>query len=229
MVREKELVARKAGRVKFFRLSPYGKAATAAGFDKIWKAPSEKWDGDWTIVRYEFTSGDRFDRDRVRDMLESEGFAAIGRGVYVHPHDRTQRIAEALSEVGRQDDVMLFRARRVGGEDDAELVRRLWDLGALDRRYRTFLERFSSLERRSPSSWKPEEAFAARLGVVLAFLDVAWDDPELPVSLLPAHWPGRRARELASTLYTRLLPGTLEHGDAVLASVEGSELLEVKT
>lgn len=229
MVREKELVARKAGRVKFFRLSPYGRAATAAGFEKIASAPSEKWDGDWTIVRYEFTSQDRIDRDRVRDMLETEGFAAIGRGVFVHPHDRTRRIVDALREVGRLDDVMLFRARKIGGEDDAQLVRRLWDLGALERRYRTFLDNFASLLRRSPRSWKPEAAFAARLGVVLAFLDVAWDDPELPASLLPAHWPGRRARELVSTLYQRLLPGTLEYGDSLLASVEGSEVLEVRS
>ena len=228
MVREKELVARKVGRVKFFSLSPYGRAATAAGFEKIALAPSDKWDGDWTIVRYGFTSRDRFDRDRVRDMLETEGFAALGRGVFVHPHDRTRRIVDALREVGRLDDVMLFRARRIGGEDDARLERRLWDLDALARRYRTFLEDFASLLRRPPRSWKPETAFAARFAVVLAYLEVAWDDPELPKSLLPTHWPGRRARELAATLYQRLLPGTLEHGDSVLASVEGPAPLEVR-
>lgn len=229
MVREKELVARKAGRVKFFRLSPYGLAATAAGFEKIAAPPDERWDGDWTIVRYEFTSRDRFDRDRVRDMLETEGFAAIGRGVYVHPHDRTPRIVDALREVGRLDDVMLFRARRVGGEGDAQLVRRLWDLDALERRYRKFLDDFAFLLRRPARSWTPEAAFAARLAVVIAFLDVAWDDPGLPASLLPARWNGRRAREVVSTLYQTLLPGTLEHGDALLASVEGSKLLEVRS
>ena len=228
MVREKELVARKAGRVKFFSLSPYGRAATAAGSEKISSTPDERWDGDWTIVRYEFSSSERVDRDRVRDLLETEGFAPIGRAVFVHPRDRSARIVEALRDVGTLDKVMLFRARKISGENDAALVRRLWDLAALERRYAKFLDDFSFMLRRQERAWDPEAAFAARLAVVLAFLDVAWDDPELPLSLLPARWPGRRARELAATLYQRLLPGTLEYGDTLLASLTGSAALEVR-
>jgi phenylacetic acid degradation operon negative regulatory protein len=229
MVREKELVARKEGRVKLFRLSPYGLASTATGFEKLASLRNDAWDGEWTIVRYEFTSRDRFDRDRLRDMLETEGFAAIGRGVFVHPHDRTPRIHEALRAAGQQDNVMLFRARRVGGEADAALVRRLWDLDLLAKRYRKFIDDFAPLLRRTQRSWKPEQAFAARLAIALAFLEVAWDDPEHPASLLPARWPGERARELAFTLYQRLLPGTLEHGDSVLASVSTPRFSEVRS
>ena len=226
MVREKELVSRRVGRVKLFRLSPYGQAAVDAGFEKFVSMPQEQWNGDWTIVRYEFTSRDRIDRDRVRDLLETEGFAAMGRGLFVHPHDRTPRIVDALRETGRLDDVMFFRARRIGGETDSQLVRRLWDVNSLERRYRAFLEKFAPLIRRSPATWKPAEAFAARFAVVLAFLDVAWDDPDLPHALLPADWSGKRAREVAATLYKRLLRGTIAHGDAILESVEGSKLLE---
>ena len=65
--------------------------------------------------------------------------------------------------------------------------------------------------------WSPEEAFAARFALVFSYLEIAWNDPELPSALLPGRWPGGRARRLARGLYGRLQPGALRYGRALLA------------
>lgn len=110
---------------------------------------------------------------------------------------------------------MFFRADYEAAETPAQLVARLWNLGDIDRRYRVFLRRFAQLAKRPARDFAPQEAFVARLALVLEYLPPAWDDPELPAELLPAGWSGHAARELAKTLYHKLLPGTLRHGDDV--------------
>ncbi len=45
-----ELVARKKGRIKHYRLSTYGLAAIEVGADKLLTPPAKKWDGHWTLM-----------------------------------------------------------------------------------------------------------------------------------------------------------------------------------
>ena len=66
--------------------------------------------------------------------------------------------------------------------------------GGLRHEYVGFLERFQPLAARQASSFPLDIQFALRFAVVLAFLEVAWKDPELPASMLPPQWPGVKAR-----------------------------------
>jgi phenylacetic acid degradation operon negative regulatory protein len=216
MVRNLELEARPAGRRTFYRLSGFGRAGVAVGTEKMFQAPEGDWDGRWTIVHYQFASRERMIRNRVRDLLETESFAALGPGLYLHPRDRTERVRAALAETKRREieqGVAIFRADRVSGKSDAELVRQLWDVPALQRKYRDFVRAFAPLLERKRADWQPEEAFRTRLAAVLHYLEIAWDDPELPDSLLPADWHGHAARQVVAKLYQTLLPGTLRYGD----------------
>ncbi|MFQ5353141.1 MAG: hypothetical protein ACE5D3_08725, partial [Candidatus Binatia bacterium] len=84
-------MARKKGRIKHYRLSTYGLAAIEVGAEKLLTPPAKKWDGHWTLMQYRFGSDERSLRDRVRRLLELEGFGALGRGLFIHPRDRTER------------------------------------------------------------------------------------------------------------------------------------------
>jgi len=214
-----EFLARKVGRRRLYRLSPFLEAAVAAGTEKIF-GPDETaapWDGRFTLVQYAFDESRRVDRDRARDLLEVEGFAALGRGLYVHPRDRSARVLEAAARAGLRREIAVFRGTRHGDETDAEFVARLWDVRDLARRYRAFLGAFGSLAAARVGTG--ERAFAGRLALAIAFLDVAWDDPGLPESLLPEDWPGPLARRTAREIYEKLLPGALAHGDDCLRRV----------
>jgi len=215
-----ELVARKKGRIKQYRLSAYGLAAIEVGAEKLLTPPAKEWDGQWTLVQYRFGSDERMARDAVHRLLELEGFAALGRGLYLHPRDRIERVQRILEGVDVRDQVVFFRARRISREKkDKEFVKRLWDLTDLDKRYRKFVRSFEKLSRRPSKSWTDQEAFAWRFAVVMSYLPVAWADPELPPVMLPAKWAGYRARDIAKRLYESLLPGTLAYGDAVMERI----------
>ena len=50
-------------------------------------------------------------------------------------------------------------------------------------------------------------------------------DPELPDVLLPADWPGQKARLLCKELYRRLAPASERHLDQHLTLADGSNPL----
>lgn len=97
----------------------------------------------------------------------------------------------------------------------AALAARHWNLDQIEARYEAFTARYTSLIR-SAASLPQESAFVLRFAVVFDYLEVAWQDPDLAPSLLPAKWAGTRARRLARELYRRLLPGALAFGDSLL-------------
>jgi phenylacetic acid degradation operon negative regulatory protein len=214
MEREGELTSRRAGRSKFYRASPLAWAEIESGGDKILRAPAGTWDGRWTLVSYAFEAEERVERERIKAVLDAEGFGVIGPGAFLHPRERGGRILAAAEEQGMGTRLRVFRGARLVGVSDAELAGSLWDLREYARRYRRFVRGFYPLAGRA-GTLAPETAFAARFAVVLAYLDAAWPDPELPSSLLPPDWPGPTARALAAKLYRALLPAALDHGDAI--------------
>jgi phenylacetic acid degradation operon negative regulatory protein len=210
----RELESRAAGRVKFYRLSPAARAEAEAGLAKIMDDDDAlPWDGLWTIVQFRAGPEDRVERERLREVLRAEGFAAVGPGLYLHPRDRSRRLLSAATGHGVRDMLEVFRGSRVADDtiDDREMVARHWDLGAIEARYEAFTTRYAPLGR-SATSLAPESAFVLRFAVVFEYLEAAWQDPDLAPSLLPARWAGTRARRLARDLYR-----ALAFGDSLLS------------
>jgi phenylacetic acid degradation operon negative regulatory protein len=209
MERGGELLARKEGREKWYRASPYAEAEIEAGRRKILAPPAAaKWDGRWTVVLLRFTPAERRHRERVRAVLEVEGFAAVAPGVFVHPRDRASRLRQAAESLGVSARLNVFHGPLAGG-DDAALAQSLWDVPGAAKRYHAFLRTYGRRAQAGPRSAR--EAFILRFAVVLDYLAVAWRDPELPPSLLPPDWPAAEAHALARRLYQRLLPAALAH------------------
>jgi phenylacetic acid degradation operon negative regulatory protein len=75
--------------------------------------------------------------------------------------------------------------------DESALVARAWDLADLERRYDTFLAEFGQAKPEGD-----EEVFQAQTRLVHEWRRFPFLDPGLPDTLLPATWPGRRAREM---------------------------------
>jgi len=231
MVKNGELKARKQGRVNFYRLTSFGRAGIGAGRQMLFGEPEKEWDGTWTVVHFHFPTGDRVKRDHMRNILILEGFGCLGPGIYIHPRDRGPRVLEAMGfeERRKVEGVAIFRGDYVGGETDEALVRRLWDVGGLNRQYEAFLQTVAPLEKDPAAKCNDQEAFFCRIGVVLLYLSVAWTDPELPQSLLPERWLGFKARETARALYETLWPRTLAHGDEILMKMGLSHLIPEET
>jgi len=217
MERGKSLLTRWEGRNKWYRASPTTIAVMDAGVARISSHSTDEWDGAWTLVHFRIGEGARDLRDRIRDVLLVEGFGSLGPGLYLHPRDRTTRLLEAAGELGLSARLNVFRGPHVAGMDDARLVHELWDVAALSRRYQEFIRRYSPVASSDTARFSAKESFALRFSFMFEFFRITWDDPSLPSILLPADWPGEKARAIANTLENMLLPGALEYGDAVLA------------
>lgn len=217
MERDEELTSRKVGRVKVYRASAYARAEIGAGIEKIFAKPDPTWDGYWTLVLTQFPTDMRLQRERVRSILQVEGFAPLGNGAYVHARDRATRLRRALTDLGDSQFVTAFRVDRVHGVSDRAFAHAHWNLDALGDEYLSFLRRFEPLAAQRAAGLPLATQFALRFAVVLSFLEIAWRDPELPASMLPSRWPGRRARLIARRLYERFLPGALAFGDSLSA------------
>ncbi|HEY9230465.1 MAG TPA: PaaX family transcriptional regulator C-terminal domain-containing protein, partial [Gemmatimonadaceae bacterium] len=171
------------------------------------------WDGQWTLVQFRAGTETQVERERLREVLRAEGFALAGPGLYLHPRDRSTRLLDAARGHGVRDMLEVFRATRVDNSN-GDFVSRHWNLDETAARYDAFLSRYTPLAR-SSGALANEASFVLRFAVVFDYLEAAWQDPELPVELLPARWPGGGARRLARALYKRLLPGALAFGDSL--------------
>ncbi len=216
MVQRGSLLVRKQGRTNHYAFTELTRGYITTGIEKIFGPADKPWDQRWTLVQYQFASNQRADRDQVREILEIEGFGQLSRGVFLHPRDRVERIREGLKATGHSEGVSIFRAQWAQDEPEHDLAARVWDLESLAKSYTTFLKRFEALPKRRGTD---ADRFALRLGLAISYLRIAWDDPDLPLELLPEDWPGHRARHLTMSLYERWLDSTLAHGDRLLTRV----------
>jgi phenylacetic acid degradation operon negative regulatory protein len=198
------LLTRRSGRVKFYRPSPAASAVLEAGRARVRQRIPRRWDGLWTLVHFRIGEEDRKARDGLRDVLLVEGFARLGPALYLHPRDRTVRFLTAAGMLGLSDRIHVFRGERIAGLDDRGLVAALWEPGEIVRRYRAFIARFLPAAGAPARRWTDRLAFATRFAVMFEFFRISWDDPGLPLSLVPPDWPGEEARALAWRL-TRIL------------------------
>lgn len=222
LTKSKAVTGRKVGPVKLYRLTRYGETGTDAGTNRILRPPEPDWDGHWLLVSYQFHAHERVFRDLVNGLLRLEGFAALARGTYLHPRDRSAGLLDSLDEHGLKDRLTMFRARQVADASDQALIGRLWDLERLREGYSRFIGEHGPLTRRSWTHADPSQALQARLSFIERYLDIAWQDPGLPLDLLPADWPAARAQEVASSLYHALHAPLLGHGDAVMDTLNRS-------
>lgn len=214
MEASRELESRIAGRAKFYSLTPGARAESGAGLAKIMEDDVAVWDGQWTLVQMAPGAEDRIERERLREVLRAEGFAAVGAGLYIHPRDRSARVIAAANGHGVRDIIEVFRGTRVPGRTDREFVMAHWDLETLASAYAAFLAKYVEL-RKVRTAFTPEVSFVVRFAVVFDYLEIGWRDPGLISALLPDNWPGTRAKQLARELYERFLPGAMEFGDSL--------------
>ena len=213
-----ELIARKVGRRNYYRPGPYMEREIAAGRARLTDSSGDAWDGEWTLVNYSTSTNDRNARERIRSILEVYGFASMANGMFVHPRDHSAAICDLIRETDLSEMVRVFRARLVSDAKTSEMIARLWDLEAIASGYKNFLKAVESVKERLAKA-SNLQAFQLRYFVALEYLHIAWQDPDLPLDLLPPRWPGQAAKCEAQTLYKKLLDPATAHFEEVLSSL----------
>ena len=184
----------KMGRSTRWDLTPRGQRILSAGAERIYEFGSsdQVWDSQWLLVLTSVPEEIREKRHQVNRQLEFAGFGFLSAGVAVSPHaDRekeTQAILEALELDPRP---LVFRASAGAFLPDREVIGRAWDLDALSGKYEIFLKEFARVRPNGGVA-----CFESLVMLVHEWRRFPFEDPEIPLELLPAKWPGKRSKQL---------------------------------
>jgi phenylacetic acid degradation operon negative regulatory protein len=197
------LVARRDGRRSEYRLTPNGEQRFAEATQRIYSNSPALWDGRWTLLVLAPSAAKR--PDTLRDELRWLGFGQVSPGVFAHPNSDLEQARKWLRSLNMDSSALLLQSSSEGAIADCSLVAAGWDLGQLARRYRGFVDSFTSVAAGSgPGAPRPASAFVIRPLLIHEYRKIHLRDPLLPQALLPADWVGSRAYELCSGLYARV-------------------------
>ncbi|WP_084957620.1 PaaX family transcriptional regulator C-terminal domain-containing protein [Thermoactinospora rubra] len=182
-----------------------GYALTAKGVTRldeaarrIYRSGSPPWSGRWHLVVLQPVR-DRTRRERLRSDLAFLGYAPLSDTTWLGPRPSPE--LEGLLDGLRVDR---FHAELEG--DPRELVARAWDLASIGQAYEQWLAEAEALVGALPEDASDDEVFATRSRLVHGWRNFLFRDPGLPHELLPAGWPGEKARAYFEHEAARLLP-----------------------
>ena len=197
-------VVRREGRESVYRLTSTGAGALEEGGKRIFGSAPEPWRGEWSMVIYTVPESDRQTRDELRKQLVWHGFGPLAPATWICARPRLDDIAAAAAKLPSAR-LTLLTTRTSGLAEDRVLAGRCWDLETLASDYAGFVERISarwpSYERAASDE---RSALVERIRLVHDYRHLVRPDPQLPVEMQSAGWPGEEARRLFQRAHTML-------------------------
>jgi phenylacetic acid degradation operon negative regulatory protein len=219
------------GRRADYALTPAGRLRFEEASRQIYASRAPAWDRHWRLILAvgEFAPKER---ERLRGALFWQGFGMLDGSSFIHPSADLPTVFDALAAegleglAGRLLPLRAARAQIGTAVDDAGLVARAWNLEGLARAYEDFVATYQDIHAAACGDVRSlpddETAFLLRLLLMHDYRRLLLRDPELPDVLLPAGWPGQRARQVCRELYRRLWTGSERHLAAHLRLADGS-------
>jgi phenylacetic acid degradation operon negative regulatory protein len=200
------LDAQREGRRSRYAPNPSATRRFDRAYQRVYAPTNREWQGKWTLVFA--TSGNITAEQRagLRKELLWEGFGSIAPSVYTHPSADGETLEEILRRVGAKENVFVCDATEselANGRPLRDLVQQCWELSTVVADYEHFIRYFAALPKLliTRSAIDPEQAFVIRTLLIHEFRRVQLHDPQLPLELLPANWPGKTAYELCRQIY----------------------------
>jgi phenylacetic acid degradation operon negative regulatory protein len=148
-----------------------------------------KWDGRLYLVTYDIPEHKKTVRDYFRDHLKTLGCGILQASVWITPYDPREVLRKFIRYNRLEGEVLISyvgKGSNIAGIDLKQLVRKVYDLDGLNKRYESFLK--------SPIDKWPRHRVAA------AFYSILKNDPQLPFKLLPQNWQGAAAHKRFTAL-----------------------------
>jgi phenylacetic acid degradation operon negative regulatory protein len=219
LTREGAFEVTKEGRRTFYRFTSQAaeRAATRGRLLMRFGLDWPHWDGRWTCVAFALPE----DANRVGPVLRTRmrrlGLSQLYDGFWVSPHDVTRRARSLLDGLGVTCSTVL-RTDLADLDTQGRSPADAWNLSALHAAYADFATEIETfLGRLDGGGIEPAEALTARTALTLRWRKFVYDDPRLPLELLPADWPMPAARDRFVALYDGLGP-LAEHGAREVAA-----------
>lgn len=198
------IAAERSGREVSWTLSAKLKHIYETGSTRVYSLsdPFIGWTGEWLVVMITVPQSHRSARRPLYAGLSWAGLGNPAPGVWLSPHvERVDEVNKLIAELGLEQHTIAFVGNVKGiGIEQAEIVRRGWDLDALREHYERVLEAISDLE---PDG--PDETLLAHIRMISEWQEMPRADPQLPEALLP-DWIGRRVSRRIEAIRTQWTP-----------------------
>lgn len=231
LVKEEWLQSEALGRKTDYMLTPSGHRRFDEASRQIYAADIPGWDRRWRLILIVGELDARL-REPLRRALFWHGFGETATGNFVHPTADLETVMESLVSEGLETvlahlmPMVAVNSRAAHCATDIEMVQKSWNLDGLASSYEGFLQKYEpirdALVTHGQADLSEENAFLVRTLLIHDVRRLLLRDPQLPESLLPANWPGSRARYLCRDLYRKLLPLSERHLDTVVRLASGS-------
>lgn len=135
----------------------------------------EKWDGNFMVVIFDIEEKNRRERDALRIKLKELGFGMLQESVFISPYHFEEDFQEFLETHGLDASVYVLRTKALKVGDYQKLVRKIWNLEAINEEYSKILEKIKDEKDDPKKLWNE-------------YFEIALKDPFLPPELLPNDW-----------------------------------------
>lgn len=211
------LDAQREGRRSRYTLDPRSAARFGRAYQRVYTPVRSDWDGQWTLVLAHAATITSEQRAQLRKELLWQGYGQVAQQVLAHPAPDRDILDDVLQRTGVRDGVFVCLAREPGlapARPLADLVAQCWTLEAVVAEYARFSADFGGLAlalRAAGAALDPREAFMVRQLAIHAFRRIRLQDPQLPLALLPADWPGTAAFALCRDIYRAVQASAERH------------------
>ncbi|MCO7274832.1 MULTISPECIES: PaaX family transcriptional regulator [Cellulosimicrobium] len=222
-----ETVGGRAG----YSLAPDAARMLARGDRRIFAYRQQGDDDPWCLVSFSLPEERRAVRHQLRRHLAWIGAGTVADGLWIAPGHLVDEVEEILVGLGVREAATVFVAGppRVAGSF-ADAAARWWDLDRVAALHRDFLARHGGSRpgaarpdgvrpdgvrpdgvRPHGGDASPRAAFARWVRAVDDWRPVPYADPGLPLSALPADWPGAASVALFDGLRADLAAAAAYH------------------
>ncbi len=221
LAQEGWLDSRRVGNSSEYRLSPDGRERFAEAAVRIYGDPATEWSGRWRLVV--LPPMPAAERQTLRRDLTWRGFGEIGNGVFAHPEYPADERRPSAPAGQLAANALVFDAELPDAAAAARLVTLGWDIKALGKRYRAFVERFEDARAacRARAPLEPQAAFIVRTLLIHEYRRLHLRDPLLPARLLRPDWPGTRAAVLCRDVYACVFGTSEAYLSGVASQLDG--------
>jgi phenylacetic acid degradation operon negative regulatory protein len=216
------LACTRLGRRSFYALTAAGLQRVQHAERRIYDFKPPEWDGLWTlaILGAGIPASARL---HLKRELRWEGFGELSPNVFAHPHASHPSLKEIIRASSADEKIVVLRAESMATYSSKPLqtvMHATFKLDQVEAAFKQFVARFEPM-RQQAAALSPAEAFFVRTLLIHEYRKVLLRDPNLPQALLPANWPGLRARQLCESLYGRLLTSSEVFLQAHVQTLDG--------
>lgn len=175
-----------------YRITTWGKTKLVYSVP-LARYTGKKWDGVWRLISFDIPEKEAKQRKWLRGKLKELGFGMLQESLWVIPHDLGQAFEEFIEHENLKDYIIVWEGKRIFGEDEKELAKRVWKLDNLAEKYFHFINKWQGFikdegeVKKRKGGWEEE------------YFSLLENDPGLPKELLPENWPFKKARQLFLT------------------------------